>query len=104
MRPLLPILVDVLTFASLVLLGVPAWHINHYAKLASRLAQLRLQLKFEPMAERHRQLKEKMNQLRDEWKPWKAWCLFAGTVAGAAAALFSLIDHWLTYHASATPG
>lgn len=97
MRALLPILVDVLTFLSLVLLAIPAWHINHYAKLAAQLSSLRVELRMSSLAERHRQLREKINKLRDEWKPWKAWFLFLGTIAGALAAVLSMLDHWLTY-------
>lgn len=94
---LLPILVDSLTFLSLVLLAVPAWHFNHYAQLSAKLSQLRIQPKVPALAKRYKELKEKAVQLRDEWKPWKARLLLLGTLAGALAAILSLVDHLRSY-------
>jgi len=54
LRDLLPLCVDALTLLSLVLLSIPAWHINHYAKLAAEFSSLRVKVRMASLAERHR--------------------------------------------------
>ncbi len=84
-------LADVLALVSAAFLAVPAYYINHYAALASRVTLTRIRLADPELDARHRQLLEKLQKLRDEWKPWKAWCLHVGTAAGLLAAALTAI-------------
>ena len=83
------LLSDVLAFISLGFLSVPAWHLNHYAALAAKLTLKNVRIADDVAAERHRQLLKKVQDLRDQWKPWKARCLQIGTVAGLLAGLLT---------------
>ncbi len=67
--------------------------------MSSQLAKLRVRLRVKPLAERYRRIRRQVIELRDGWTPWKAWCFIVRTMAGAAAALLSLLDHWLSYRA-----
>lgn len=58
-------------------------------KLATNLLTL---LSAACLAERHGKMLARMQALRDNWKPWKAWMLHIGTVAGLLAAALSIID------------
>jgi len=82
---------DSLAFLSLCFLSVPAWHINHYARLAARVTLTRVELTDPVVKERHSALLKKLSDVRDGWKPWKAWCLHIGTVSGLLAALLTVI-------------
>jgi hypothetical protein len=88
---ILKLIADSLAFASLCCLSVPAWHVNRYARLAARITLNRVRLADPELARRHRALLEKLQRLRDEWKPWKAWCLHVGTSAGLLAALLTVV-------------
>lgn len=84
--------INLLTLLSAACLAVPAWHFNHYAAVAARLSLSRVVLKDVALARRHRALLDKLHALRDSWKPWKAWLLHVGTVAGLLAAALTIID------------
>jgi len=43
------------------------------------------------LIERPQRLLERLQRVRDEWRPWKAWCLHIGTVAGLLAALVTVV-------------
>jgi hypothetical protein len=85
------LLADSFALLSLCFLSVPAWYINHYARLAARVTLTRVVLADAALKERHHALLEELATLRDGWKPWKAWCLHIGTVSGLLAGLLTLI-------------
>jgi hypothetical protein len=97
----LPIVVDILTFSSLALLAVPAFHVNRYARRAARLSRLRFQPGFSRLNEVYRKALKALEDARDGWKPWKAQLLLWGTIAGALAAIASLVDHLWSYFTAA---
>lgn len=101
MIPVLAVWVDILTFASIALLAIPAFHINRYARRAARLSALRFEPGFGVLSEVFVKAKRELEETRDGWKPWKAWLLMLGTIAGALAALLSLADHVHSYMGSA---
>ena len=82
---------DVLAFLSAAFLAFPAWYINRYAHLAARAAPLKLKLPDPELRKIYRETLAELVDLRDGWKPWKAWCLHIGTVAGLAATALSVI-------------
>lgn len=86
------LVINLLTLLSAACLAIPAWHFNHYAALAARLSLSRVTLKDEELAKQHGALLAKLQALRDDWKPWKAWLLHAGTVAGLLAAALTVIE------------
>jgi len=73
---------DVLAFLSAAFLAFPAWYINRYAHLAARAAPLKLKLPDPELRKIYRETLAELVDPRDGWKPWKAWCLHIGTVAG----------------------
>lgn len=94
---MLPVWVDILTFASIALLAIPAFHINRYARRAARLSALRFEPGFDVLSDIFMKAKTELEEARDGWKPWKAQLLLWGTIAGALAALLSLVDHVHSY-------
>jgi hypothetical protein len=84
-------LADGLALLSAVFLAVPAYYINHYAALASRVTLTRIRLEDPALRARHSQLLERLQTLRDGWRPWKAWCLHIGTAAALLAAALTAI-------------
>jgi len=65
---------DVLAFLSAAFLAFPAWYINRYAHLAARAARLKLKLPDPELRKIYRETLAELVDLRDGWKPWKAWC------------------------------
>jgi len=86
-------LADLFALVSALFLAVPAYYINHYAALASRVSLTNIRLEGPALQARHAQLLERLQKLRDEWRPWKAWCLHIGTAAGLLAAALTAIAH-----------
>jgi hypothetical protein len=86
------LLIDILGLAGVILLAVPVWHINKYALLASRLANLRVRLDDPTLSARRVQIVQNLRNLQGDWKRWKALCLAFGTAAAAASYALSLIS------------
>lgn len=84
--------INLLTLLGAACLAIPAWHFNHHAALAARLSLSRITLKDEELEKRHNALLSKLQALRDDWKPWKAWLLHIGTAAGLLAAALTVIE------------
>jgi hypothetical protein len=82
---------DILAFLSACFLAFPAWYFNKYAHLAARASRIKLKLPDPQLAALLQTTKRELVDLRDEWKPWKAWCLHIGTVAGLAATALTVI-------------
>lgn len=95
------LLADPLAFVSAGFLSIPAWYLNHYARLTSRATLKNVELPDEEMAAIHRDALEKLQVLRDGWMPWKAWCLHIGT---AAALLATALVLWNSLHEPTVPG
>jgi hypothetical protein len=72
--------------------------------LAERVTFKRIRLADPELAARHRQLSEKLQKLRDERRPWKAWCLHIGTAAGLLAAALTAIASVRELLVPASPG
>lgn len=71
---------DVLGFIGVVLLAVPALHVNKYALLMARLANAKVRLRDDELAAKRDEVLKALATLRDDWKPWKAQCLLFGTI------------------------
>lgn len=95
---------DALAFLSAFFLCFPAWYFNRYAHLASRASLEKIHLADPVVAAAFRRTEEKLAKLRDQWTPWKAWCLHLGTVAGLTATGLAV---WISVHEqffAASPG
>lgn len=96
---------DFFALISAAFLAFPAWYFNKYAHLAARAARIKLKLPDPELAALFQDTKRELVELRDEWKPWKAWCLHIGTGAGLLATLLTVINsvsEWLTKAPAAT--
>lgn len=89
---------DFLAFLSALFLAFPAWYFNKYAHLAARAARIKLNLPDPELATLFQDTKRELVELRDEWRPWKAWCLHLGTAAGLLATFLAVLSgfyEWL---------
>ncbi len=71
---------NVLGLVGVMLLAVPAWHVNRYALLLARLSP-KVEIRSPAFEQRRAELQRKLQAQRDSWVPWKSWCLVGGTVA-----------------------
>ena len=93
-------LADALVLISAIALAFPAWYFNRYAHLAAKSNLKNIELGEPEFQEEHKRILEELQTLRDEWRPWKAWCLHIGTVAGLLAAALTL---WNGLHEKVLP-
>jgi hypothetical protein len=73
-------------------LSVPAWYINRYAHMAARTLGNRPTTDDLDLRRIYLELLKELRARRDDWKPWKAWFLHIGTVAGLLAALLTFLS------------
>lgn len=83
-------LADALALLSAVALSIPAWYANRYGRLVFKMNLKNLRLGEPEFQAQYDELVRQMQELRDGWKPWKAWCFWIGTAAGVLAAAMLL--------------
>jgi hypothetical protein len=88
---------DFLAFVSAFFLAFPAWYFNKYAHLSARASRIKLNLPDPELAALFRDTKRELVDLRDEWRPWKAWFLHIGTAAGLLATLLTVVGSVLEW-------
>jgi hypothetical protein len=84
------LLVNVIGFAGVLCLAVPALHANKYARLVARLAASKAPYKNPAViAERGKVLVE-LRELQNAWTRWKANLLLAGVILAGASYLLGI--------------
>lgn len=84
---------NLLGLISVVLLAIPAWHVNRYALLLARLSP-KVEVRSAAFEQRRADLQRKFQAHRDDWVPWKSWCLIVGTIAAGLSAAVPFLP-WL---------
>jgi len=90
---------DVLALLSAVAFFFPAWYANRFGHRLARINLNGLRLGEPEFESQYAELQKELQEQRDGWKPWKAWCFYIGTVAGVLAAVI-LLGTGLGEHAS----
>jgi hypothetical protein len=89
---------DILALLSALALAFPAWYANRYGHRLAKMNLGELQLGEPQFQSQYAKLVADLQEQRDGWKPWKAWCFYIGTLAGLIAAAI-LLGTGLTEHA-----
>ncbi len=76
---------------SVLLLAAPAYHLNRYAGLKSRLGKSKVRFEAAKLEQIRTDVLIELQTLQDAWSPWKAWCLHIGTVTAALACATPLL-------------
>jgi hypothetical protein len=74
-----------------LLLAIPALHVNHYALLIARISAPKVNVQSDAAARRRKELVNSLATLKSRWSPWKAWCLIGGTVCAAASYTLAIV-------------
>ena len=90
---------DILALLSVVAFAVPAWFANRSGHRLAQIDLKGLRLGEPEFQTQYDELVRELQEQRDGWKPWKAWCFYIGTVAGLVAAAL-VIYAGLTEHAA----
>jgi hypothetical protein len=88
------VLINAVGLAGILLLAIPAFYANKYARLLARIGQ------GEPtspaLKAKHAQLTKELQELKGDWTPWKGNALIWGTVLTGLSNLFGLIKALVT--------
>lgn len=83
---------SLLGLLGIVLLGVPALHLDRYARRVVRLRSLRSAVADAELARRRQALVAELVDLRDGWSRWKRYCLYCGIALAASGQLLALLN------------
>ena len=77
---------DVLALLSAAVFSIPAWYGNRSGHLLVKMDLKNLRLGEPEFQSQYDGLVKDLQQQRDGWKPWKAWCFWIGTLTAIVAA------------------
>jgi hypothetical protein len=95
-------LADVLIFVSAIILAIPAWYANRFGHRVARMDMGGLKYGEPEFQAKYDQVVTGLKKDRDDWKPWKGWCFYIGTVLGLLAAALAIYTG-VTEHAALPP-
>jgi hypothetical protein len=83
---------DALGLLGVLLLAVPVFYASSYARLLARARRTRPRYEDPDVAADRAAAIRELEQIRDQWVPWKSYCLIAGTFLAGLSYLLPLLE------------
>lgn len=86
---------NILGLIGIILLSVPAFYANKYANLIYRVRRSQPNYEDPTIKSDREKATKQLEAIRDQWTPFKSFCLIAGTILAGLSYLLPLVKAFL---------